>query len=393
MRHSHCTITPAVVRTTARAVLAQALPWRRVGRLVRVGHLLDLLLLVATLGSSLAAVVRRFGFGFSHETARQAVYANLPDLARLTEGLADALHAVGERAWRRRRWDVAIDLHYAPFYGRRDTVGIVGGPHKQGTKYFYAYATAVLLHRRRRYTVGLVPVCGSQQPHVVLEQLLDQLAARGLRLRGVALDSGFDSGETIHLLQTRRLAYVLPLRRKGRGRNARNDWFAFPEGKVFTARWTTDRTRRKVQTAAVVGRRPGDGKVLVYAFGGWGSRSARAAAVRAREAQQARRKYRARYGIETSYRQLNECKGRTTATDARYRLLLVGLALLLRQVWVWLTAQVARTRGARPAAWVGELPLQVVRDWIRDAVRKRYKQAQAIQLDTPLLELGCSCKP
>ncbi|MBW3608218.1 MAG: phosphoenolpyruvate carboxylase [Actinobacteria bacterium] len=53
--------------------------------------LLEVLLLVAALRSSLAAVVRRFRFGFSHETARQALRANLPELARLQDGLADAL--------------------------------------------------------------------------------------------------------------------------------------------------------------------------------------------------------------------------------------------------------------------------------------------------------------
>ena len=58
-------------------------------------------------------------------------------------------------------------------------------------------------------------------------------------------------------------------------------------------------------------------------------RAAQAALGRAR---QAKRAYRRRYGIETSYRQLNDGKGRTTKKDQAYRLLLVGLALLLRQV-------------------------------------------------------------
>ena len=49
-----------------------------------------LLLLAAALASSLSAIVKRFRFGFSHETARQAVHANLPAL--------DALVSVAERA-------------------------------------------------------------------------------------------------------------------------------------------------------------------------------------------------------------------------------------------------------------------------------------------------------
>src|SRR5262245_12202353 len=117
MRQPHCTITPAVVRDTARAALQRALPWAAYGRLVSARRLLDLLLLVAALRSSLSAVVRRFRFGFSHETARQAVAANLPGTAALTEGLVEARYSCGGRRWRQRRWDVALDLHYCPFYG------------------------------------------------------------------------------------------------------------------------------------------------------------------------------------------------------------------------------------------------------------------------------------
>lgn len=110
MRQSYSTITPSLVRSTVHAALQQALPWKRYGRRVSVTRLLDLLVLVAAVRSSLSALLRRFRFGFSHETARQAVAANLPDLARLQQGLLDALYAFGSRLLRRRCWDIAIDL-------------------------------------------------------------------------------------------------------------------------------------------------------------------------------------------------------------------------------------------------------------------------------------------
>jgi hypothetical protein len=382
MRTPHSTLTPAVVRSVARDALAQALPWRRVGRRVTVRALLDVLLLVAALRSSLSAVVRRFGFGFSHETARQAVAANLPELAELQNGLVDALHAFGGRPWRRRRWDVAIDLHYRPFYGDRHAPGVVGGPKKQGTKYFYGYASAVLLHRGHRYTVGLVALAPGTKPHQVVAALLDQLAARRLRLRGVVLDSGFDSGETLRLLQRRQLAYTVPLRRKGRGTNRRNACFEQPVGTVTTVTWVTEDTRRRVRTRAVVVRRPGE-RAAVYAFGGWGPAGARSAAQKRRQARQAERRYRARFGIETSYRQLNEGRGKTTTTDAGYRLLLIGLALLLRQAWVWLTGQWARAAGAR-GAWVGELTLARLLRWLAEALQGRHPETKALDFGRPL---------
>ena len=377
MRQDYCTITPSLVRSTARSALEKALPWKGHGRLVTAGRLLDLLLLVAALRSSLSAVARRFRFGFSHETARQAVAANLARPQLLREGLLDALYAFGARRRRRRRWDVAIDLHYRPFYGDRRTPGVVGGQKKHGSKYFYAYATAVLIHRRHRYTVGLMALERNYKPHEVVAALLGQMEARGLRLRGVALDSGFDSGETLLLLRRRRLSYVVPLRRKGQGNNRRNACFALPVGTITAVEWRTEKSRRPVRTRAVVVRRPGQPQAKVYAFGGWGARTAEAAARRAKRA------YRRRFGIETSYRQMNECQGKTTRKDVAWRLLLVGLALLLRQVWVWLTWQLAHGRGARPTRWLGELPLRRMLDWLADELRGRYKEGRRIDLRPP----------
>jgi hypothetical protein len=384
MRQPHCTITPAVVRRTAATALRAVLPWQGYGRLVRAEQLVALLLLVAALRSSLYAVARRFGFGFSHETARQAIKANLPGLDQLTAGLVQALHRFGGRL-RRRLWDVAIDLHYCPFYGDRRTTGVVGGQQKRGSKYHYAYATAVLVHRRHRYTVGLLALPDKFKPHEVVAALLAQLDAHGVRLRGVVLDSGFDSGETLLLLQGRGLSYTVPLRKKGQGSNRRNACFALPVGTVTLVDWVTEVSRKAVRTQAVVLRRPKEQDVKVYAFGGWGPNEAARVQRRARLAQRA---YRRRFGIETSYRQQNQAKGQTTAKDVGYRLLLVGLALLLRQVWVWFTWQIARDRRLRPSQWVAELPLRTLLDWLAGVLQARYPEDQAIRLGQPLLPLN-----
>ncbi len=382
MRQPHCTLTPAVVRDTAHTALRTALPWQPFGRRVTVPGLLDLLLLVAALRASLSALAPRFGF--SHETARQAVAANLPAQGALTAGLVAALHRCGGRRWRKRRWDVAIDLHYRPFYGDRRTPGVVGGQRKAGSKYHYAYATAVLVHRRHRYTVGLLALEKSYKPHAVVAALLAQLDAHGLRLRGVVLDSGFDSGETLLLLQGRGLSYTVPLRKKGRGSNRRNACFALPVGTVTEVDWVTEESRRRVRTRAVVLRRPGEKDVKVYAFGGWGPPEEARVRRRARLAKMA---YRRRFGIETSYRQQNECQAFTTAKGVCYRLLLVGLALLLRQVWVFLSGQVARDRRLRPTQWVAALPLWRLLDWLAEALKERYPEEKVIRLGQPLVLL------
>src|SRR5207302_9965242 len=141
--------------------------------------------------------------------------------------------------------------------------------------------------------------------------------------------------------------------------------------------WVTEDSRQPVTTQAVVAQRPGEERIQVYAFGGWTQARAVAAALAGRQAKQW---YRRRFGIESSYRQLHECLGRTTKKDTAYRLLLVGLALLLRQVWVWLTWQLAQSRGAKPTAWLEELPLQRLLDWLASILQRQYPEEKVIEL-------------
>jgi putative transposase len=73
------------------------------------------------------------------------------------------------------------------------------------------------------------------------------------------------------------------------------------------------------------GRKTQSRRVMVFAFWGWRPASPRWAA----------QEYRKRFGIESSYRQMNQCRIRTCSRNAALRLLLVGIALALRNAWVW----------------------------------------------------------
>jgi hypothetical protein len=55
-----------------------------------------------------------------------------------------------------------------------------------------------------------------------------------------------------------------------------------------------------------------------------------------RTPEEIRELYRKRFGIETSYRQMNEAKIKTCTRDPALRLLFVGITLVLRNVWVWI---------------------------------------------------------
>jgi hypothetical protein len=391
MRPRQYTASPPSVRATSRAVLRRHLKLAPHGRRWAAAGLVNLVLLISACRSTLAAVVRR-AFAGSHEAARQALYANLPPLEVLRERLADGPYAPIPRRVLRRGLDVAIDRHDVPFYGPAATRGALAGPKKRGTYRAFAYVTAAAVVAPDRYTLAVAPL---HDPRFwpAVELVLAQLR-RGVRLRCLPLDRGFFSAELIRELR-RRVPFAVGVPRKGerwravferptgvplrfhrtssadgrpawadcltwrrwvdpRGRPAKRPRPA-PHPRAVSARTRRKRARRgRVEVVAVAySRLPGPAAA---------NRFARALAVK--------RRYGRRFAIETSYRQMNQAKGWTTSTDERYRLLLLGVALILRQVWVALRAAAAADRTT----------LAELLEWLRDGLRR----PRPIRVPTPL---------
>jgi putative transposase len=61
-----------------------------------------------------------------------------------------------------------------------------------------------------------------------------------------------------------------------------------------------------------------------------------------------RKRYRRRFGIESSYRLLEQVRGRTTARNPALRFLWMGLALLIGNIWIALHWRYLRRRGSGP---------------------------------------------
>jgi putative transposase len=380
MRRLHCTLTPGLVRVTAAQGLQQALAWKDFGK-VKVTALINLVLLVAALRQTISAVVRRFRFGFSHETARNALDANLPPLDKLTQGLVDALHGWLPRSVTRKSWDIAIDLHYVPFYGAPKTPGVLGGLKKQGTNRFFVYATAVIVHRGQRWCLALAPVQSTHFEEAV-EQLAKQLHERDIKVRCLILDRGFHSGHVMLALQKRQLPFVIGISRK---KGFIEKLFSAPIGKVHQHQWKTERGGHPVAVSMIVASRKIKGQRRrreLYAFHG-------IAPERAVRSHQRANFYRTlnqrRFGIETSYRQMRQSQTKTTSCQQRQRLLWLGLALLLRQVWQWLQQKLT-PRGTRWSYWRPNpaLSLSTMLSWLAEAIRYLYAPLKRLELPQPM---------
>ena len=82
-----------------------------------------------------------------------------------------------------------------------------------------------------------------------------------------------------------------------------------------------------------------------------------------------RKRYRQRFGIESSYRQMRQARIYTCTRDPHLRLLFVAVALMLRNLWVWIHAtMLAEGRGERLTLRLPLLRFKRMLEWIAQTV-------------------------
>lgn len=223
------------------------------------------------------------------------------------------------------------------------------------------------VHEGHSYTVALQRVEKGTSMVEVIKSLLQTAAKAGIRPKLLLLDRGFFSVEVIRYLQRARYAYLMPM--VIRGRKAKH--VEGPSGtRVFALRkssgwgWYT-MTNAKKETATFEvcihcrntnGRYKRKGrKALVYTYGGMAPA----------RTEWVFETYRLRFGIETSYRQLQQARITTTTRNPVMRLLFVGIALFLRNVWVWVHyARLSTPRRGRRQLNLKLLPFKTLTMWL-----------------------------
>jgi Transposase DDE domain len=384
MRYTHSRITPTTVHNYSHQLLQNHLQWKAYKQSVNSTAIFNLVLMMASESISLFAASKRFQV--SHETLRRALLSNLAGQPQLTQQLNNALYASMHlsAADLNKGWIVAIDTHNVPYYGDPNKANVCGSQKKQGTKYFFTYATAILITPGCRYTVGLIPIEPKTKPHQIVEKLLKIMDEHGLRIKGVILDCAFGSGHVLLMLQQRNYSYCIPLQRIGKSKHKRNQLFEKESGTIDRLDWNTDVGNKAVSTEVLVWYDKRNDEKKVFAFGGWTEDETLNVHQRA---ELARKHYRSRFGIETSYRQKNQCHAMTTTRNFDYRLLIEGLSHIIRQVWVYLTHLISQAWMEDQEKWVCKLPLRKLCDAIREALKVLFPNELDIDLNNPLDEL------
>jgi Transposase DDE domain len=370
MRSNQYTLTARDVQAHAAQLCQHHLQLRDHGPKCTAGLLFTVLCYAAAHIGSLSAACKALRGAPTYTALHEALLASMPSLAILQRRVHRALQGDLPKALRRKRQPLAIDLHLIPYHGDYfdDPNEIYRSQAKDGTSHFHAYATAYVIRHGCRFTVALTSVCKGEALEKVIQRLLRSAAQARVRPRYLLLDRGFWSVNVLRYLQAGRHPFLMPVPCRGR----KADHPKGPSGtRVFHLRkksgWgrytlTNDKGRRATVSICVKcrNRRGERGKhgreALVYAYGRLSPSSY----------QWVKETYRQRFAIETTYRQLGQARIRTCTQNPLLRFLYVAIALILRNVWVWLHwAVLSYPRRGRRRIDLAQLPFRAMLLWLQ----------------------------
>jgi len=241
----------------------------------------------------------------------------------------------------RRGLEMAIDFHNEPFYGKTQALRdyTCRGEAHDGTTYFWRIASLYVIWRGVRLTLALTYVLPKESPLNVVKRLLERRKALGFRASVLYLDKGFCSAEVVKYLQDIHESSVLACTIRGKKGGTR----ALCKGrKAYTTTHTfSDGTTADVAVVPTLKRDKKTKKqrrtwlVYVIIHLDW-------------SAKKTQQRYRHRFGIESSYRQLGELRAHTNSRNVALRFFFLGLALLLLNIWTYLRCRCTRVFGYGP---------------------------------------------
>lgn len=314
-------------------------------------------------------------------------------LARLTHQLVDCvtldrrlrrlLAASLPRRLRRGQWIIAFDTTLIPYHGEHFLTPdeIFRSQPKHGTTHFHCYATAFVVRDGLRFTLAILPVAGGTPMHEVTRELRRRVVAMGITPKLLLLDRGFNNAGVVRYLQSARQPFITPQAVHGKKpkkgpltglrairANHRTGWTRYS--------WKPDKERRVSVDLCVLRRERRDRRghrAFLYAC--WGVR---------RTPTDVYRVYRLRFGVETSYRQMNQVRIRTSTRNPALRLLFVGVALLLRNLWAWLHwAVLAEPRRGGRRVRLERLRLRALANWLLHLAEQIFSWSDRALADHP----------
>jgi len=370
------------IRMMMQEVAQEHLPFEANGYICTSEMIYDVLMKAATEGISIDAACRDLEQSVTGNTLRTLLNEQMrPERLRVhEEELNAALAARLPKPMVTRALEAAIDEHDEPFYGKSPELRAYTCRRRaqKGTTRFFRIASAYVIYRQMRLTLAVTFVLPGDNAVDVVRRLHQRLLALKLQLKVLYLDRGFCSGPVIAYLQEVRQPAVLACTIRGkqggtrplcRGRKSYRTSYTFTDGTTVDI--------AVVATLAPDKQKKRRRKWLLFVVLGldWKPHTVC-------------RRYRYRFGIESSFRILRRVRIKTTARNPAFRFFVLGFVLLLVNLWAFLRWFVARVPGRGPHR-INPVRFQfhAFVSLLRRAIEERLGGVMAIPSSTPLSKI------
>lgn len=349
----------------------------------------DVLVKAAVTGQTIEAVCNNLDDMVDGETIRRYLNEQVraDDLHRLEQQVNQALVAGLPRRLRKTRLAIALDLHDEPFYGHSpELVALTcGGKAHKGTTRFFRVATAYVIFKEMRLTLGLLFVRPEDEIAEIVAALFRRLRILGLKVGRLYLDKGFCSIPVLHYVEHSGWPAIIacPIRGKKGGtrglcqghksyrtqhtfQSHQNGSFTAPVAVVrtYTSHQRSKRKKRRATWLVFV--------VLNCQF----------------NPKSVRKLYRKRFGIETSYRCMRKVRAWTTSRNGALRFLLMSLGFILINLWLELRHRFCQLkRRGRRKIDTKRFELQRLLSFLNQAINKIYGLVSFISAEVEPLGL------
>jgi hypothetical protein len=238
-------------------------------------------------------------------------------MRRFTEALTQILSSAGPLGFsKRRRLDVAVDIHDWLYYGV-DAPGVVRTKPNRGTSRAFKFISLSILKSGFRFVVCALPLRKQRGVVDELERLL-RFAMQWIGIRRVYLDGEFYQVRVVRLLKQLGLKFVIRAR-VGKRLGKRMRRMKLPG--VVHHRMMSAAGPEEVNLLVVKGRKGRQCFLTNIEVAG-------------EDAERLADEFRKRWGIETSYRVMKDFRPRTASPNHVVRLFLFLFSVCLHDCWI-----------------------------------------------------------
>ena len=248
---------------------------------------------------------------------------NVDEIRKIYRKIFDIIFRFARKNYclmRRRKLDIAVDIHNIPYYGDKNDSFVKASKHERGTSYFLQFLTCSIVVSGKRFTIDVIPIHPLDDIKNLMEELIINVK-RKVNINYCYLDRYFDKGKIISLLNKYRVKFVMP---KVRTKNVKQYMDKYEECKAKVVNGFEIGKEKAKCNLILVDDEFGLKRCFITNFH-----------IPEQLTHYLYTFYSRRWGIETGYRNLEkDFKPRTTSKNFTLRLFYFLFSVCLYNLWV-----------------------------------------------------------